>query len=243
MHGTIAAPLARSEDLVIEETGDELLVYDLRSNRAHCLNAVAAAVWRACDGQRAPGELIAELELDADAVGRALDELAGCQLLDEVPVLVKGRGGPFRRRSRDAAVVPKAGVGLTRRETTIKMAQYGATAMAIPLIWSIAGPIPEAAATPTPAQCMQYTDKSCDACDVVQGCCCCCQGGGSCKTCYTASLCSSFTCPASQGGGAGHCSTTCGPNDPNCVAPGAPFVCKSNGQPGPPSGGAPCCVP
>ena len=44
-------PLARSEELVIEELGDELLVYDERTQRAHCLSATAARVWRACDGK------------------------------------------------------------------------------------------------------------------------------------------------------------------------------------------------
>ena len=44
-------PLARSEGLVVEEVGDELLVADPLSSRAHSLNAFAARVWQACDGE------------------------------------------------------------------------------------------------------------------------------------------------------------------------------------------------
>jgi len=43
-------PLARSADLIVDSVGDELLVYDSVSHRAHSLNSVGAAVWRACDG-------------------------------------------------------------------------------------------------------------------------------------------------------------------------------------------------
>ena len=78
-------PLARSEELVIEELGDELLVYDESTHRAHCLSATAARVWRACDGQRTPDALCAELGLDAGSVARALAELAACELFEGAP--------------------------------------------------------------------------------------------------------------------------------------------------------------
>jgi len=230
MDANTSIPLARSADLVVEEIDDEVLVYDLTSNQAHCLSATAAAVWRACDGQTSSDALVAHLGLDAEAVGRALIELASCDLLQARPVLGETRNRRFRRKSR-SEVAAKSGNGLTRRETTIKFAQYGTAAMAIPLIWSIAGPIPEAAATPTPAQCLQYNDNSCDACSVIIGCCCCCQGGGECKTCYTSSLCSSFTCPPSQGGGLGKCSTSCTAGKAGCVPVGTPFNCKKAGRP------------
>jgi len=47
-------PQARSEDLVIQDIGDEVLVYDLTRHKAHCLNRTAALVWRKCDGTRTP---------------------------------------------------------------------------------------------------------------------------------------------------------------------------------------------
>ncbi len=45
-----ARPLARKADLVTKEVADEVLVYDLKSHKAHCLNQTAALVWKYCDG-------------------------------------------------------------------------------------------------------------------------------------------------------------------------------------------------
>src|SRR5262245_18504542 len=43
-------PRAKTSELVVKKVGEELLVYDLARHKAHSLNRVAAAVWRACDG-------------------------------------------------------------------------------------------------------------------------------------------------------------------------------------------------
>src|SRR3954463_11534640 len=75
-------PLARSENLVIEELGDELLIYDLNANRAHSLGASAARVWRACDGNTTVEVLSARTDLDAGTVAQALEELRNSSLLD-----------------------------------------------------------------------------------------------------------------------------------------------------------------
>jgi hypothetical protein len=53
-------PKARTEDLEVQELGDELLVYDLRNHRAHRLNLAAALVWRRCDG-KTPIKRVTEL--------------------------------------------------------------------------------------------------------------------------------------------------------------------------------------
>jgi hypothetical protein len=50
-------PKARSTALLIEEVADELLVFDVNNNRAHCLNRSAAAIWRHCDGERSIASL------------------------------------------------------------------------------------------------------------------------------------------------------------------------------------------
>ena len=42
--------MARQNGLVVQEMPGEVLVYDLDSNKAHCLNESAATVWRSCDG-------------------------------------------------------------------------------------------------------------------------------------------------------------------------------------------------
>lgn len=177
-------PLARSEELVVEELEGEVLIYDLARDRAHCLGVPAAKVWRACDGKTPVRALQAALDLDADTVDRALDQLAASDLLDVGPAL---------------------GTGTTRRELGVRVVKVGAAATAVPLIWSIAGPIPEAAATPTITFCAQgSTTQGCGSNCSALHCCCCCQGtfpGGRNKNCYPATLCPSVSPGA-------HCSNT-----------------------------------
>jgi hypothetical protein len=50
-------PKARSDQLLIQRTGQETLVYDERSHRAHCLDARASRVWELCDGARTESEI------------------------------------------------------------------------------------------------------------------------------------------------------------------------------------------
>jgi hypothetical protein len=45
-------PVARKADLVIQRAGDELLIYDLITNKAFCLNEPSAFVWELLDGDR-----------------------------------------------------------------------------------------------------------------------------------------------------------------------------------------------
>ena len=45
-------PVARKQGLVVQEMPDEVLIYDLDTNKAHCLNQTAAFVWKSCDGKK-----------------------------------------------------------------------------------------------------------------------------------------------------------------------------------------------
>jgi hypothetical protein len=186
-------PLARSTDLIIEELGEELLIYDSTADRAHSLTPVAAKVWRSCDGNTSAPELSTKLGLDADVVARALDELSGCDLLEQPPTLA-----------------PVA-EGSTRREVTIKAAKVGAAAAAAPLILSVAAP--PAYAVATLEVCLSFSSGNCgktgaDGCSKSIGCCCCIppitgtmppaphpcsdEEGNECKTCVP--------CPGTAGG-------------------------------------------
>jgi hypothetical protein len=100
-------PLARSDDLVVEPLGEELLVFDSKTNRAHSLNAAAASVWRACDGARDVDALAQYCELDPVAVELALDSLRKCELLIDF----QGPRVSRRQALRKAAVVG-AGIGV-----------------------------------------------------------------------------------------------------------------------------------
>jgi hypothetical protein len=52
-----ARPLARKQDLLVRELADEVLVYDLANDEAHCLNETAAFVWMRCDGRNTPRDI------------------------------------------------------------------------------------------------------------------------------------------------------------------------------------------
>lgn len=117
-------PLARFDDLVINQVGSDLLVFDQRSNHIHQLDAVNAATWRLCDGQQTAAELarLVRAEL-GEAVTVASVEMALDQL-SEAELLVTPKEATGRRESR-RSLLRKAAVG---------------GAMAVPVIVSISAP-------------------------------------------------------------------------------------------------------
>ncbi|MEY2517136.1 MAG: hypothetical protein QOJ89_4494 [bacterium] len=131
MDGSTRLPLARTEGLVVEELGDEVLLYDLAVKNAHCLSPTAATVWRRCDGRTPSSALALELGLDETQVAQALDEL------DRADLLV-------------SPVVP--GDGLSRRELGLRVTKVAAGAAVLPLVLSIAAPAAAATASQV-AQC------------------------------------------------------------------------------------------
>jgi hypothetical protein len=126
------------------------------------LSATAARVWRRCDGRTSVAALGADLQLDAEVIAHALDELESCELLDPAPAL--------------------AGGGSTRRELALRAAKVGAAAASVPLIVSVVAPLPAQAATVVfcasgcPAPC---SAPSCGNCctSAFAGCGCCNCGG------------------------------------------------------------------
>jgi hypothetical protein len=153
------APLARSIDLIVEELGDEVLIYDTTIDRGHSLSPDAARVWRACNGKTPVEQLSSRLGLDQDTVDRALAELDSCELLEVKPSIVAD--------------------GSTRREVTLRLAKVGAAATAAPLILSVVAPTPAMAVTL--AQCLQAGiahSNDCGGSEPSGGCksigCCCC---------------------------------------------------------------------
>jgi hypothetical protein len=81
-------PLARQKGLVVQEMPDEVLVYDLDSNKAHCLNQSAALVWKSCDGNNSVADIMREFETNGggkvseDLVWLAIDQLNEKGLLE-----------------------------------------------------------------------------------------------------------------------------------------------------------------
>jgi hypothetical protein len=94
-------PKARTADLITERVGDELVVYDGRSSEAHCLSALASAVFVAADGKTSTADLAAIASkqingaVDVPAVEQALVELADRGLIEVEGVSRRG----FMQRS------------------------------------------------------------------------------------------------------------------------------------------------
>jgi len=124
-------PIARRDGLVIQETSDEVLVYDLTSNKAHCLNQTAAFVWKSCDGTNSITEIakLFETEVETavheDLIWLAIDQLSEKNLLE------KELEPNFAGRSR-REVIKKIGL---------------ATVVALPLVASLTAPTSVLAAT------------------------------------------------------------------------------------------------
>ena len=127
-------PKARQEQLIVKELPDELLIYDLQRDKAHCLNLTAALVWRNCDG-RTVAELRELMEKTAgspvpeEMVWLALDQLEDFKLLDE------------------AALKPVQFAGMNRRDMVRRV---GMAAIALPVILSIVAPTAQAQASGLP---------------------------------------------------------------------------------------------
>jgi hypothetical protein len=50
-------PMSRTDNLVVQELKDEVLIYDLKINKALCLNHTSALVWNLCDGKKSITEI------------------------------------------------------------------------------------------------------------------------------------------------------------------------------------------
>jgi hypothetical protein len=128
-----AKPLARKEGLVIEELPDEVLVYDLERDRAHCLNETAAFVWQRCDGRTSTSQMADSL---AKKVNASVDERVVWLAIDQL-----SRNHLLAERS----VPPQLISGLNRREMVRALGL--AAVVAIPVVTSIIAPTPAQAAT------------------------------------------------------------------------------------------------
>ena len=96
-------PLARKSDLVIQGSGNELLIYDLRTDQAFCLNETSAIVWQSCDGENSASEISRNLSgklnasVSGDLVWLALEQLNKEKLLEEGNEVNKNFSGLSRR--------------------------------------------------------------------------------------------------------------------------------------------------
>lgn len=50
-------PLSRSDNLVTQDSGKEVLIYDLQINKAFCLNEMSSIVWKECNGKNTVADI------------------------------------------------------------------------------------------------------------------------------------------------------------------------------------------
>jgi len=134
-------PIARNEGLVIQEMPDEVLVFDMETNKAHCLNETAAFVWKACDGNNSVADIT---KLFGNKSGNPVDEnlvWLAIDQLNERKLLEKNVTSKFAGESR-RSVLKKIGF---------------ASVVALPVIASLVAPTAVLAvacsAGQTPASC------------------------------------------------------------------------------------------
>ena len=93
-------PVARTSNLVVQYSGNEVLIYDLKINKAYCLNETSTIVYQSCDGKTNFEDLRAKSNFTDEIIYLALDGLKEAELLDES----ENHISPFNDLSRRAAI-------------------------------------------------------------------------------------------------------------------------------------------
>ncbi len=144
-------PLARTEALLVEPIGDEVVIYDVERKEAHCLKALGALVFGNSDGRTSTVQLaeLATLRLgepvDTARVEEVLAQLDERSLIADLPI----------------------GGGISRRDMMRRSAMAGAAAVAAPVISTILAPSAAAATSLGPCETRRCSQ--------------CCAGGGQCE--------------------------------------------------------------
>lgn len=131
-------PVARKNDIYVEQLPNEVVIYDKISHQAHCLNKTVFTVWEHADGTRTVDELSELLSgafgapLTRDATLIALEDLRNANLLQTSSKL-------------DNAPMP------SRRDLGRKFALAGVSASLLPFVASIMAPTPAMATSYTAA--------------------------------------------------------------------------------------------
>ena len=96
-------PLSRKENIVEQDLSNEVLIYDLKVNKALCLNESSALVWQLCDGQKSTAEISRIMSeklkypVTEDFVWLALDQLKRENLLANGESIESNFAGHSRR--------------------------------------------------------------------------------------------------------------------------------------------------
>jgi hypothetical protein len=126
-------PKAKREGLLVEESGSEVLVYDLERHRVHCLNESAARIWTLCNGKRTVEEIAGKLEIALDPSSREIVARDAIAQLDRLELVEDAEGAALKMSRRE--IIRKIGIGAL------------AAGIVLPLVTSIASPAAAQAAS------------------------------------------------------------------------------------------------
>lgn len=74
---------SRTNEIIVQNLEDEVLIYDLRSNQALSLNETVSKVWQSLNGEKTVAEIAVEIDFPPEMVLFSLDELNKKSLLAE----------------------------------------------------------------------------------------------------------------------------------------------------------------
>lgn len=118
--------LARRTDLIEQEVGDELLLYDRDRNHLHRLNRTAASLWHRCDGNTTDEEMVDLVRQDLQQPVNAEDVHLGLDRLAEADLLVESKSWTAQ--------------SLTRRRMITKLGAAAGAGLLVPVVESIVVP-------------------------------------------------------------------------------------------------------
>jgi Coenzyme PQQ synthesis protein D (PqqD) len=126
-------PLSKKADIVIQKVGNEILIYDLKLNKAFSLNETSSIIWQACDGNKSVSEISNQISkefnssVNEEFVWFALEQFKKDNLIENESEFFT----PFE--------------GLSRREIIRKVGLT--TVVALPVVFSLLVPTASQAAS------------------------------------------------------------------------------------------------
>lgn len=141
-------PTSRRTNIVLQRVKDELLIYDLKINKAYCLNETAAQIYQLCDGNNSISDIskLMDKQLNQPVsehfIAFALEQLKKDNLLENAREIKTGLEDSSRRE-----IIKKLGI---------------ASMIALPVVASLIAPTAVSAQSETclcvnPGNCLTKT--------------------------------------------------------------------------------------
>ncbi len=119
-------PLGKTENLVVQNLEDETLLYNLKTNKALCLNETSALIWEMCDGRSSISQI-------AEKLGKRLKKPVADEVVWLAVDQLKNEG-----LLANADEVQNNFDGLSRREVIRKVGF--ASVIALPIVSAVVAP-------------------------------------------------------------------------------------------------------